>query len=353
MDAVIPIQAKTMQSQVSLQTFNTLAVQVEAEHYVNLYQLEDLKAVLDYAFEHSLHVLPLGSGSNTVFTEDFAGLVIHNQLSICNLIQEDKESVLIEVASGGNWHTLVGLCVKQGWYGIENLALIPGTAGAAPIQNIGAYGVELADVFESLDYVSIDHHNPDAVELNIQTLDKEACHFAYRDSIFKHELKNTCFITCIRLRLHKQPRVSITYPPLAAWLNKQELPASPENIFKAVCAIRNSKLPDPSQIPNAGSFFKNPIISLDQYEDLLESHPDIIAFPAGESQMKLAAGWLVEQCGWKGKTIDGIGMHEQQALVLINPGKASGNNLLDFAHSVAQSVHDKFNVELEIEPVIY
>jgi len=292
-------------------------------------------------------------GSNTLFTENFSGLVIHNQLSMCNLIQEDEESVLIEVASGGSWHTLVGLCVKQGWYGIENLALIPGTTGAAPIQNIGAYGVELADVFESLDYVSLDHHDPDAAELNIRTLDKDACNFAYRDSIFKHQLNNTCFITCIRLRLNKKPRVSITYPPLAAWLKKQELPATPENIFKAVCAIRSSKLPDPSNIPNAGSFFKNPIIDLTQYGKLLKLHPDIIAFPAGKSQMKLAAGWLIEQCGWKGKTINGIGMHEQQALVLINPGKASGTDILNFAYSVAQAVRDKYNVELEIEPVIY
>ena len=342
-----------MQSQISLQPFNTLAIHVEAEHYVNLSQLEDLKAALDYAIKHSLHVLPLGGGSNTVFTENFAGLVIHNQLSMCGVIQEDEESVLIEAASGGNWHTLVSLCVKQGWYGIENLAPIPGTAGAAPIQNIGAYGVELADVFESLDYVSIDHHDPEAAELNIQTLDKEACQFGYRDSIFKHELSNTCFITCIRLRLYKKPRVSITYPPLAAWLNKQHLPANPENIFNAVCAIRNSKLPDPSQTPNAGSFFKNPVVNLDQYESLLDLYPDIIAFPAGKSQMKLAAGWLIEQSGWKGKTVDGIGMHEQQALVLINPGQASGSDILSFAHSVAQSVNDKFNVELEIEPVIY
>ena len=342
-----------MQSHVSLQPFNTLAIDVEAEHYVSLNQLEDLKAALDYAIEHSLHVLPMGGGSNTLFTENFSGLVIHNQLSMCNLIQEDEESVLIEVASGGSWHTLVGLCVKQGWYGIENLALIPGTTGAAPIQNIGAYGVELADVFESLDYVSLDHHDPDAAELNIRTLDKDACNFAYRDSIFKHQLNNTCFITCIRLRLNKKPRVSITYPPLAAWLKKQELPATPENIFKAVCAIRSSKLPDPSNIPNAGSFFKNPIIGLTQYGKLLKLHPDIIAFPAGKSQMKLAAGWLIEQCGWKGKTINGIGMHEQQALVLINPGKASGTDILNFAYSVAQAVRDKYNVELEIEPVIY
>ena len=342
-----------MQSQVSLQTFNTLAIQVEAEHYINLYQLEDLKVALDYAIEHSLPVLPLGSGSNTVFTENFAGLVIHNQLSMCQTVQENDESVLIEVSSGGNWHTLVGLCVKQGWYGIENLALIPGTAGAAPIQNIGAYGVELADVLESVDYVSIDKHDPGTAELNVQTLDKDACHFAYRDSIFKHELRNTCFITCIRLRLSKKPRVSITYPALAAWLNKQGLPATPENIFKAVCTIRNDKLPDPTQTPNAGSFFKNPAVDLDQYGSLLQSYPDIVAYPAGESQMKLAAGWLIEQCGWKGKIIDGVGMHDQQALVLINPGKVSGNQVLSFAKKVAQSVREKFAVELEIEPVIY
>lgn len=342
-----------MQNQVSLQPFNTLAIHAEAEHYINLHQLKDLKAALDYAIEYSLHVLPLGGGSNTIFTENFAGLVIHNHLSMCKVIQENEESVLIEAASGGNWHTLVSLCVKQGWYGIENLALIPGTVGAAPIQNIGAYGVELTDVFESLDYVSIDRHDPNAPELNIQTLDKEACKFAYRDSIFKHELRNTCFITCIRLRLSKKPRVSITYPPLAAWLNKQTLPATPENIFRAVCAIRSSKLPDPAQIPNAGSFFKNPVVSLEQYESLLESHPDIIAYPAGKSQMKLAAGWLIEQCDWKGKTIDGVGMHEHQALVLINPGGASGNEILNFAASVTQSVKDKFMVILEIEPVIY
>lgn len=353
MDAEARLAAKNMQKQVSLQPFNTLAVNVEAKCYVNLSQLEDLKAALDYAIEHSLPVLPLGGGSNTVFTENFAGLVIHNHLSMCNVLQEDEESILIEAASGGNWHTLVGLCVKQGWYGIENLALIPGTTGAAPIQNIGAYGVELADVFESLDYINIDRHNPDAADLNIQTLDKEACKFGYRDSIFKHELSNICFISCIRLRLHKKPRVSITYPPLAAWLNKQQLPATPENIFKAVCAIRSSKLPDPVKIPNAGSFFKNPVISLKQYGKLLKSFPDIIAFPAGESQMKLAAGWLIEQCGWKGKTIDGVGMHGQQALVLINPGKVSGEDILNFAHSVAQSVHDKFEINIDIEPVIY
>jgi len=342
-----------MQSHISLEPHNSLAITVEAEHFVSINHLDELKPALDYAVEHSLPILPLGSGSNTVFTENFPGLVIHNQLSMCRVIRENSQSVVIEVASGGLWHTLVGLCVKQGWYGIENLAMIPGTAGAAPIQNIGAYGVELSDVFESLDYVNLDHHDPSTPELDIQTLDKQACQFSYRDSIFKHQLRNACFITCIRLRLTKQPKVSITYPALAAWLNKMELEATPANTFKAVCAIRSMKLPDPIRIPNAGSFFKNPVVDLDQYGRLFSQFPDLIGYPVGKGQMKLAAGWLIEQVGWKGKIINGIGMHDMQALVLVNPGRKNGKDVLSLAKTVAGDVMDKFGVTLEIEPGIY
>ncbi len=342
-----------IQSHVPLQTMNAMGVPVKAEYFATITRVEDLKPALDFAVEHALPVLPYGSGSNTLFTEDFSGLVIHNQLSMCRVVRENSTSVVIEVASGGLWHALVGLCVKQGWYGIENLAMIPGTAGAAPIQNIGAYGVELSDVFDSLDYVSIDHHNPATPEVNIQTMDKEACKFGYRDSVFKHYLSNTCFITCIRLRLNKQPKVSITYPAVAAWLNMRTMEATPENTFKAVCAIRSAKLPDPENIPNAGSFFKNPVVSLEKYGELLQQYPDIVAYPAGEAQMKLAAGWLIEQAGWKGKVVDGIGMHTEQALVLVNPGRKSGLKVLTLAKMVSDDVEAKFGMSLEIEPIIY
>lgn len=297
-----------------------------------------------------MRALPLGEGSNIVFSGDYLGVVIHNTLLGRSVIEEDESSVLIEVAGGENWHQLVTTCLQQGWYGLENLALIPGTVGAAPIQNIGAYGVELADVFDSLNYLAI---NDPAQATDLVRLDKQQCEFGYRDSVFKHRLRDNACVTSVRLRLSKQPVPNASYPALTQWLKEHELQAVPKTLYQAVCSLRRSKLPDPKRIPNAGSFFKNPVISLAACDAIQKGFADIPCYDAGEGHKKLAAGWMIEKAGWRGRDCDSTGMHRDQALVLVNPAKAKGEQVLRVANAVADSVHAMFNIRLEIEPRIY
>jgi len=340
----------TVQTQVPLQAFNTLAIPVNASHFCTVQNLDQLKAALDYAAINQLSILPLGGGSNMVFEHAPPGLVIHNRLHGRKIIEENINDLILEVAAGESWPKLVEDCTRQGWYGLENMALIPGSVGAAPIQNIGAYGIELADVFDSLDYVDTRQHRPQHDQLQRYRLDKTDCQFGYRDSVFKHALNNQSFITCIRLRLSKTPQSVTHYPALSHYLALHQLDNTPENIFSAVCSIRKAKLPDPAHIPNAGSFFKNPLISINQFERLKQHYPEAIGYPADGQKIKVAAGWLIEQAGWKGKILNGVGMHDKQALVLINPGKQSGEAVLDVAHQLVKDIQEQFEITLEIEP---
>jgi len=293
----------------SLQPFNSMAIPVNATALTTVSSLQELKQALDIARQKQLPILVLGEGSNTVFENDYDGLVILNRLKGIDLIQQDDRSVIVNVAAGENWHEFVAYSIDQGWYGLENLALIPGLVGAAPIQNIGAYGVEAKDVIVNVDYLEINTREQ-------KKLSHEECCFAYRESIFKGEL----------------------YPALAAYFDGAT--PLPQQVFDAVCVIRKSKLPLPNQIPNAGSFFKNPIV------------PDVVSYKFG-AEYKLAAGWMIEKAGWKKKCLNNVCVHEHQALVIINPEKQSGVVVLGFATKIQQDIVTKFGVSLEIEPRVY
>jgi UDP-N-acetylmuramate dehydrogenase len=336
-------QNDAMQSNVSLYSHNTLAIPAQAAWFVEAVDERGLTAAFDFAQQNECPLLVLGEGSNIVLANDFSGLVVLNRLLGKRLIEQDQDSVLIEIGAGENWHQLVTWTLSQQWYGLQNLALIPGTVGAAPIQNIGAYGVELQDTFVSLEAIEI-------ATGQTLTFNKTDCQFAYRESVFKQQWRDKLCITSVTLRLHKQPTVQATYPALAQYFQQQEIKQpSPQQVFDAVCTIRRSKFPDPTVLPNAGCFFKNPVVSAAQYQQLLADFPDLVAFNV-EAGFKLAAGWLIEQAGWKGKHFNQVTTHQDHALVIINPNACSGTLVLEYAAQLKQVIKDKFAVELEIEP---
>lgn len=331
----------------NLQKHNTLAVPAIADWFVGVSSDQELREALARAGEDSLPFLILGGGSNLVLRDDFHGLVIHLQTKGKTLVEETDDYVLLRVAAGENWHSLVEYTLGQGFYGLENLSLIPGSVGAAPIQNIGAYGVELKDVFAELTAVEI------ASGIAV-TFTRESCLFGYRESIFKQALKDKYVITQVTLKLHKTPKLVLDYPALREALDAENLDEiSPQQVSEAIIAIRQSKLPDPRAIPNVGSFFKNPVVTRAQYEQLQQAHPGLVAFPQDEQQVKLAAGWLIEKSGWRGREYAGARVHERQALVITNPQRLSGAAVLALADAVKAEVFCKFGVELEMEPRIY
>lgn len=281
----------------------------------------------------------LGGGSNILFVNDFEGLVIHLNIKGREIIEENDKEVLIRVGAGENWHETVMYAVDNGWGGIENLSLIPGSVGAAPIQNIGAYGVELEDVFESLEAIDL--------ETGIsKTFDKKSCKFGYRDSVFKNELKGKYIITEVTLRLQKDPDVNRTYGALSEHLKEKGI-SDPDikDISETVISIRQSKLPDPAKIGNTGSFFKNPVISEEAFRELQKEYPEIPNYPAGD-EIKIPAAWLIDQCGWKGKQIGDAGVHKAHALVIVNYGNANGGEIIELAEKIRHSVFKKFGVKL-------
>jgi len=286
--------------------------------------------------------LILGGGSNMLFTKDFEGLVVHNKIKGIELVEENEKTVLIRVGGGEIWHELVLWCIEQGYAGIENLSLIPGSVGAAPIQNIGAYGVELKDVFERLDAFNLST----AV---LETFHLDDCAFGYRDSVFKKEAKGRYFITRVFLRLSKQADFNISYGAIQQVLQKSQTPLSIRSISDAVIQIRSQKLPDPKKTGNAGSFFKNPIVDNVTVKLLQKVYPSVPAYPVDENNSKLAAGWLIDQIGWKGHRKGDAGIHKKQALVLVNYGNATGQEIWNLAKEVQDSVQEKFGILLEPE----
>lgn len=336
-----------MKTRVSLQELNTLAVPSVAAHYSRVSSKAELGIALRTAAEQQLPVLILGGGSNVILPPCFPGLVIHMAITGFQVIEEDAQHVWLRVGAGVVWQDLVEFCLSQGYQGLENLSLIPGTVGAAPIQNIGAYGVELNRVFHSLTAV---HQQT----LREEQFDREACEFSYRDSVFKNRLKDQYVITDVTLKLNRQPELVVEYAPLKEALAQfagGDIDA--RRVSEIVCAIRRSKLPDPGQIPNAGSFFKNPIVPLDQFRLLQRTYPDIAHFPVDETHVKLAAAWLLDKAGWKGHSDDGIGMHSKQALVLTNPGRRSGADIIAYGEKIQSDIKRRFGVDLEREPIAY
>ncbi len=324
----------------NLLPYNTFGISVFASQFEELSFVTQLQNLI---LENSISEKPfliLGGGSNILFTKDYEGLVLKNNLKGITIEKEDKNYVWVKAAGGEIWHDLIMYCVSKNWGGIENLSLIPGTVGAAPMQNIGAYGVEIKETFETLEAVNLKTGE-------IEFFNKEACKFGYRESIFKHEAKGKYFITSVTLKLNKRPVLNTSYGDIENLLKEWNI-AKPtiKDVSNAVISIRQSKLPNPALLGNAGSFFKNPVIEKSDFEILHKKYPTIKSFPAPDGKIKVPAAWLIEQAGWKGKRFGNIGVHEKQALVLGNYGGGTGKELIDLAYKIMDSVKEKFGINL-------
>jgi len=331
----------------SLRPYNTLALDACASALVHVRSQRSLLAALAWAAAEGLAVVPLGEGSNVVLAGDIEALVVRVETLGIQVLEDSADQALLRVAAGEHWHALVEWSIRQGLYGLENLALIPGTVGAAPVQNIGAYGVELATFVRRVHCVHIATGKE-------HILEGEACQFGYRDSIFKHKLRDQLIITSVDLLLSRVPDVQADYPVLARALEDRGVEnATPMQVFDAVVSIRRSKLPDPAQVPNAGSFFKNPVVTNERASELGRQFSGLPQYPQANGKTKLPAAWLIEYCGWKGHRRDGLGVHPEHALVLVNYGSDRGDALLELAAEVAAAVLDIFDIRLEVEPRIY
>lgn len=331
-----------IQENVSLKNFNTFGVEAKARYFVEINHKDELAELFMDPQWQQTNTLVLGGGSNMLLLNDYDGLVIRiNIRGIEHRISRDD--VFVEAGAGEVWNDLVNFCVIRGYAGMENLSLIPGSVGASPIQNIGAYGVELKDVFHSCNAF-------EPATGNFTTFTKADCHFGYRESIFKNELKGRYIIVSVKFDLSLIPNFNLKYGAIEEELKKRNI-TSPtiKDISQVVSHIRVSKLPDPSTIGNAGSFFKNPVISREAFEAVQSKFPDVVNYPAGEGLVKLAAGWLIEQCGWKGKVVGHTGTWKNQALVLVNHGGATGGEVYNFSSQIIDSVYTKFGVMLQRE----
>jgi UDP-N-acetylmuramate dehydrogenase len=335
-----------IQNNFPLAALNSFGLPAHALHYLRVEDPAQLQAVRSDARLSSLPRLVLGGGSNLVLAHDFNGLVLH--MANRGIAFEDRgDFVLATAAAGENWHGFVQATLAQGLGGLENLSLIPGSVGASPIQNIGAYGVEVKDCFHSLQLF-------DMASGQARTLTAGDCRFAYRDSIFKHELAGAVILE-VSFALPRRWQARLDYAELANELKLKEIKLNdltPRRVADAVVSIRSRKLPDPGQVGNAGSFFKNPVVSAAQRETLAQSWPNLVAYSQPDGSAKLAAGWLIDQCGWKGKSLGRAGVYEKQALVLVNRGGATGEDVLQLARAIQDDVRARFGVELEMEPVV-
>jgi UDP-N-acetylmuramate dehydrogenase len=330
----------------SLATHNTFRVAAKARWLVEIADAAQLPAVFADERTAALGALVLGGGSNLLFTADLERVVVVMNSRGIRVVRETNEQVEIEVAAGEPWHGLVAHCLEQGWHGLENLALIPGTVGAAPVQNIGAYGLELAEVFESLEAF-------DTQTGAMRVFKKADCEFAYRDSVFKRA-PGRYVIASVRLLLTRAKQVNLSYAELARTLTARGAVApTPQDVFNAVVALRSAKLPDPARLGNAGSFFMNPIVSDEVCDALQVFYPDLVAYPQGSMRRKLSAGWLIDRAGWKGVRRGDAGVHTQHALVLVNHGVATGAEIIALAQEIQKDVAQKFGVQLQIEPQVF
>ncbi|MCP5131124.1 MAG: UDP-N-acetylmuramate dehydrogenase [Pseudomonadales bacterium] len=331
----------------NLQPYNTLGLAARAKAVVTVDSNASLREALAWARERGLPVIPLGEGSNVVIAGNLDALVLRMATQGTVIVEEGADRVLLRVSAGENWHRFVSWTLDQGFYGLENLALIPGTVGAAPIQNIGAYGVEIGPMVRRV-------HGVTVVDGREFVIDGAACAFGYRDSVFKHALQDQVVITEIDLELSRRPAVRADYPALARTLKERGIDEpTPADVFRTVVDIRRSKLPDPAVVPNAGSFFKNPVVAAEKARELARCFPDMPSYPQDDGSIKLPAAWLIDYCGWKGYRGDRLGVHPEHALVLVNLGNDNGDALLSLAAEVARSVADTFDIALSIEPRIY
>lgn len=333
-----------VQKNVNLKPMNTLGVEAYAHFFAEIQSVEALRALLQDHTYSTMQKFILGEGSNVLFTQDFPGIVIQNRLKGIEVVKEDAESVYVKVGAGENWHEFVMYCIQHQYYGVENLSLIPGTVGAAPIQNIGAYGVELQDVFHEVEALRL-------ADATIETFDKAHCQFGYRDSVFKNKYKDQYIILSLTLRLSKIPTFHLEYGAIKETLAAMHVnEVTIKAVSDAVILIRRSKLPDPKQIGNAGSFFKNPIIPETQFSTLKNAFPDLPSFATNnKDEVKIPAAWLIEQCGFKGKRFGDVGVHEKHALILTNYGKGTGQELYALSKKIQEAVQQQFGVLLNPE----
>ncbi|WP_440998638.1 UDP-N-acetylmuramate dehydrogenase [Fodinibius sp. SL11] len=329
-----------VKTDVDLTPYNTLNISAKARYFASVESESQLKQILQHPKSEGLQILVLGGGSNVLFVNDFDGLVLHIGIKGREVIKETDEDIWLKIGAGENWHQIVRYCVNNGWGGIENLSLIPGTVGAAPIQNIGAYGVELEEVFEWLEAVDIEGRETRRYE-------KQHCEFGYRDSIFKGELKGVVIVTSVVLKLSKQPELNTSYGAIQSELDKRNIKQPTiRDISDIVIDIRNSKLPNPDSLGNAGSFFKNPIVKEEVYERIIEKYPEAPGYDMGNQKTKVPAGWLIEEAGWKGKVVGNTGTYKQQALVIVNHGDATGREIMDLADRIKTTVKEQFGIDL-------
>ncbi len=332
---------------ISLKPFNTFHIDVSARYFCEFNSTEDVKQVLSEKKFTDTPILVLGGGSNLLFTKNYDGLVLKNTLKGISLDKEDADYYYVKAGSGEVWNDFVMYCLSHNYAGVENMSLIPGSVGAGPLQNIGAYGVELKDVFYELEALHIK-------EGTLKKFSNAECKFGYRESVFKQELKGQFIITSVTFRMSKRPLLKTSYGAIEKELDAMGVKErNIKAISQAVINIRTGKLPDPAKIGNAGSFFKNPEISGETFQKLKQRYPGMVAYPLDNGRVKLAAGWIIEMCGWKGKTIGDAGVHRDQALVLVNYGKASGREIYDLSREILDSVNQKFGLTLEREVNVY
>jgi UDP-N-acetylmuramate dehydrogenase len=328
---------------VLLRPYNTFGIAAQARYFASFSSANELQELLKNPPHPGLTHMILGGGSNVLFTRNFDGILLKNEIKGITVVREDDGYVYVKVGAGENWHGFVMDCIRNNRAGLENLSLIPGNVGASPMQNIGAYGVEIKDSFYELEA----YHLQDHTTVIFNNAD---CQFGYRESVFKRQYKGQFAILSVTYRLSKHPRLNTSYGAIEEELKHMHVQdVTIQAISQAVINIRSSKLPNPAEIGNAGSFFKNPTVDAAKYTSLKEAFPDIVAYPVADGQYKLAAGWMIEQCGWKGFREGDAGVHARQALVLVNYGNATGNEIYQLSQRVLDSVHEKFGVELERE----
>lgn len=325
----------------SLLCYNSFGIDVKADYIIEYESVNDLQIVLKSEIVSNNLILAIGSGSNLLFTQDFKGVILHSSMKGINIVDEDEKSVIVEVGSGEIWDEFVEYSVSNNWGGIENLSLIPGEIGASAVQNIGAYGVEIQDVILYVKTVEIDSGN-------IRTFSKKECSYGYRESVFKKKLKRKYIVTSVIFELEKKPNFKLNYHQLEEEVKKTGK-VNLSTIRQTIINIRQSKLPDPKINGNAGSFFINPVISKTDFVKLQSVYASIPHYYVSETEEKIPAGWLIEQCGWKGKTIGNVGVHDKQALVIVNRGGASSKEIIELADQIINSVNDKFGILLQPE----
>ena len=331
----------------SLKSYNTFGIDCNSSFFARINTLKDLEELYQHPLFKSQKKLILGGGSNILFTSNYEGLVIKNEIKGIEIKKETNDVVEVQIGAGVNWHEFVTYAVNNKWGGVENMSLIPGNCGTAPMQNIGAYGVEIKDTFISLNAYEIETGET-------VSFDRKKCDFGYRESVFKNDLKDQYIILDITLRLQKKPILNTKYGDINKTLTKNNISKPTiKDVSNAVIEIRTSKLPNPKEIGNAGSFFKNPIIQQDQFKELKTKFPEIVSYPVNENQVKLAAGWLIEKAGWKGKDFGDFGVHKKQSLVLVNYNNASGKEIFDLSQDILEDVYQKFQVKLEREVNIF